>query len=811
MRHLATLLALPPVWAGYDELRIADSLAEALVRALDLDFVYLCLHAPTDTREVQLARNVLGPLPVDRTDEVGRALAQFLNQSCDGARRSIPHPNGAGAANIVCVTIGWESGEGMLVAGSRHETFPAEDDELLIRVGANQAALAIQRQRAERASHLAHDRLVHGVRGSNIGLWEMDLPAGGFRLSQLDFTNIVEMLGYDRSELASDFASRISLVHPDDRARVEGAIQDYLSGKTGRLEVEHRARHKHGSYRWMLSRGSAIRDAAGRPSRLVGSSVDITEHKQTEEKLRRSKALLAEAQQVGHTGSWNWELASDAVEWSDEHYRIFGLPPQAMAITYDRFLSLVHPQDRASVDRRVEQALRERRPYECTLRAILPEGAERIIFSQGRVEFDEAGKPIRMFGTVQDITERKRLEVELRRAKEAAETASRTKDLFLATVSHELRTPLAGILLWSQMLESRTLGPDDEAKALRAIRESARAQQQLIDDLLDISRILAGEMRLDAQEVELASVAQAAVDIVRPIAAAKGIKIEETLVPAASRVLADRSRVQQIVLNLLNNAVKFTPAQGRICVNLRNVGQTLEIQVADTGQGISAEFLPHVFERFRQADGGNARRHGGLGLGLAIARELVELHGGQIRADSPGKGQGATFTLELPVSNVRPEAPAADRVEPSTEAAWRFEPSSVLRGIRALVIEDDVTNREVIQYMLEKCEAEVTAIENAADGLRVFSASLRGTRFDLLLSDIGLPEMNGHDLIRQVRLLEQQNGQSRPTPAVALTAYARDQDRAAALAAGFNAHLTKPIMAAVLVKTVAQCIGRSVT
>jgi CheY-like chemotaxis protein len=230
--------------------------------------------------------------------------------------------------------------------------------------------------------------------------------------------------------------------------------------------------------------------------------------------------------------------------------------------------------------------------------------------------------------------------------------------------------------------------------------------------------------------------------------------------------------------------------------------------VADTGQGISAEFLPHVFERFRQADDNNARRHGGLGLGLAIARELVELHGGRIRAESPGRGQGATFTVEFPINDVSPDAPVANPSERSAEPGWRFEPSPVLRGVRALVVEDDATTREVIQYLLERCEAEVTVIENAADGLRAYEASLRGTRFDLLLSDIGLPEMNGHELVRQVRLLEQQNGTMRPIPAVALTAYARDEDRAAALAAGFDAYLTKPIMAAALVKTVVECVGR---
>jgi CheY-like chemotaxis protein len=232
--------------------------------------------------------------------------------------------------------------------------------------------------------------------------------------------------------------------------------------------------------------------------------------------------------------------------------------------------------------------------------------------------------------------------------------------------------------------------------------------------------------------------------------------------------------------------------------------------VADTGQGISAEFLPHVFERFRQAESGTTRVHGGLGLGLAISRELVELHGGTIRAESPGKGHGATFTVELPISHAPPPTTEAGPSSGPAKPEWRFVPSSVLKGIRALVVEDDPMSREVIRYLLEQCEAEVTALEDAAGALREFQANLHGRRFDVLLSDVGLPEKNGHELMREIRSLERQTGEAWSIPAVALTAYARDQDRTDALAAGFNAHVPKPVAASALVKTVARCLGRSV-
>lgn len=279
--------------------------------------------------------------------------------------------------------------------------------------------------------------------------------------------------------------------------------------------------------------------------------------------------------------------------------------------------------------------------------------------------------------------------------------------------------------------------------------------------------------------------------------------------PTAS-IRADRGRIQQVVLNLLNNAVKFTPSGGGVIVRVQRVEASLEIRVGDTGQGISPEFLPHVFERFRQAESGTTRMHGGLGLGLAISRELVELHGGTIRAESPGKGQGATVTVKLPISQVPPPTLDADPSSRPAEPERGFVPSSVLSGIRALVVEDDPMSREVIQYLLERRDAEVTAIENAAGALREFQASLHGRRFDVLVSDIGLPETNGHQLMREIRSLERQTGEAWSIPAVAVTAYARDQDRTDALAAGFNAHLSKPVAASTLLTTVAQCLGRSV-
>jgi CheY-like chemotaxis protein/two-component sensor histidine kinase len=315
-------------------------------------------------------------------------------------------------------------------------------------------------------------------------------------------------------------------------------------------------------------------------------------------------------------------------------------------------------------------------------------------------------------------------------------------------------------------------------------------------------------MRLDRRQTDLATVVQDAVNIVRLAADAKQIRIEESLDPRVPRLSADAARIQQVVLNLLNNAIKFSPEGSRVLVRLERTAGGAQIQVTDTGQGITPDFLPHIFTRFRQAESSYARRHGGLGLGLAIARELVELHDGSIRAESPGTGKGATLTVELPVREALFDHPVEVPPADPAETAWRFTPSPVLRGVRALVVEDDATSRDAIQYLLQQCEAEVTAVDSASDALREYESRLRrGRRFDVVLSDVGLPETSGHELARQIRAAEQRAGRH-PAVAIALTAYAREQDRADALAAGFNAHLSKPVRAATLISTVAQCLQR---
>jgi PAS domain S-box-containing protein len=423
---------------------------------------------------------------------------------------------------------------------------------------------------------------------------------------------------------------------------------------------------------------------------------------------------------------------------------------------------------------------------------------------------DERGQ-LRGFAKIlRDFTERKRAEEEraqlLAREQEAraqAEAANRLKDEFLATLSHELRSPLNAMLGWIRLLNSRKFDEKTTARAMETIERSAKSQAQLVEDLLDVSRIIRGQLRLNIRPIELISAIEAAIETVRPAAEAKEIGIQTRLDPVAGLVAGDSDRLQQIVWNLLSNAIKFTPKGGRVDVRLERVNSHVEITVTDTGQGISPEFVPYVFERFRQADSSITRSYSGLGLGLAIVRHLVELHGGTVRADSPGEGQGATFTVKLPLMSLRVKSDRGERVHSSVESG---EPSGnllLLNGVRVLIVDDETDSREVLTATLEQVGAEVTAVASASEALDAITQLTP----DVLVSDIGMPLEDGYSLIRKVRQLKAEQGGQ--IPAIALTAYARPEDRMRAIAAGFQMHIAKPLEPAELVTMVASLAGRS--
>lgn len=439
---------------------------------------------------------------------------------------------------------------------------------------------------------------------------------------------------------------------------------------------------------------------------------------------------------------------------------------------------------------------------------------------------DDEGKLVSVLSLVLDVTARELAAQERagallreREAREEAEKADRLKDEFLATLSHELRTPLTSVLGWATLMRSGDIDEANYAVALETIERNARLQARLIDDLLDVSRIITGNLHLELRPIDLSPVVEAARDAVRPTAEAKDIQMRTSLAPSKCSIKGDSNRLRQVVWNLLLNAIKFTPRGGSVYADLHCNDASVILTVTDTGEGIDADFLPHVFDRFRQAEGSISRRQGGLGLGLAVVRHLVELHGGSVSASSDGKGKGATFTVELPLVNQEEgsaardvEAPPARKrdVVPATVGAnegrvkkgtvkFQKEKTNIevsLSGISVLLVEDDVDARNLIHKLLELRGAKVTSAASAAEALKAFKVTIP----DVLVSDIAMPDEDGYSLLRKVRSLPHEHGGQ--TPAIALTGYASAKDKADTFAAGYQAHLAKPLEPADLITAI---------
>jgi PAS domain S-box-containing protein len=415
---------------------------------------------------------------------------------------------------------------------------------------------------------------------------------------------------------------------------------------------------------------------------------------------------------------------------------------------------------------------------------------------------NSAGQVIGASKIARDITAQRKLLESERLARSQAERLSALKDEFLSTLSHELRSPLSAIMGWTELLRRSSRTPQELTSGLEVIERNVRLQTRLVDELLDVSRISSGKVVLEVKPLVPATVIQAAVEAVRPAADAKGVRLYVLLDETAGPITGDPTRLQQIVWNLLSNAIKFTGKGGRVSVTLQRVNSHVELSVADTGIGIAPEFLPHVFERFRQADGSTTRRVGGLGLGLSIAKSLVELHGGAIRAKSSGLGQGATFTIELPLLPVLSPGKRSN-VDSMPSDENRYEPHPLdLAGVRVLVVEDEPDGREVIVRVLRASGAEVYDVGSAEEAIEQVGRIMP----TVIVSDIGMPDMDGYEMLRRIRALPAEAGGR--VPAVALTAFARPEDRTRALRSGFIAHVAKPVQPSELVATVAAIIAR---
>ena len=543
---------------------------------------------------------------------------------------------------------------------------------------------------------------------------------------------------------------------------------------------------------------------------LFCACTEETQRVLAEDALRESEARFRQLADAMPQIVWTAGPDGNLDYYNRRWFEYIDVPEYALdRATWDRF---IHPADLQRVYEAWSASVRSGDAYQIEFRVRRADGKFRWFLVRAVAVKDEQGQIIRWLGTCTDIHDEKQLQgrnEELleseRAARSEAERASQMKDEFLATLSHELRTPLNAILGWAQILRAGPADAEDLREGLDTIERNARAQTQIIEDLLDMSRIINGKVRLDVQRIDLAVIVHAAVNTVKPAADAKGIRIQTILDARTGPISGDPNRLQQIFWNLLSNAVKFTPKDGRVQVVLERVDSHVEVRIIDTGEGIKPEFIPHVFGRFRQADATTTRRHGGLGLGLAIVKQLSELHGGTVRVSSAGVGQGATFIVSLPLISIHVEPSEAENARRHPQLAQTSIPHgecAELTGLKVLVVDDEADARGLVRRLLEDCGATVIVAASASEGYWM----LQSERPDILVSDIGMPGEDGYSLIRRVRALETEKGGN--TPAVALTAYARAEDRMKAVVAGFQHHVVKPVEPAELITMVASLAKR---
>ncbi|CAN5718319.1 ATP-binding protein [soil metagenome] len=680
---------------------------------------------------------------------------------------------------------------------------------------------------------------------------------GAFHETNRKFTQI---LGYSSEELTG--RKFVELTHAEDLAATQQAVEALLSGAVPDYSLEKRYVRKDGAVVWSLTTVTLLRDSDGHPENFLTVIEDITARKEAEEALREESRTLELLNESGKMLAAKLDLQSlvqsvtDAAtqlsgaqfgsffyNTTDENgdsfllYALSGAPREAFSrFDQPRATTLFGPTFRGEPPIRIGDVLEDPRygkmaPHHGMPKGHLPvrsylavpvrsrsdevigglffghaqphvftERAERLIVgiaAQAGIAIDNA----RLYEAAQRAAEERKALLESERAaRTAAERMSSIKDEFLATLSHELRTPLNAILGWAQVLRSGTRDGAEVLKGLETIERNARVQTQLIEDLLDMSRITSGKVRLDIQTILPASVIEAAVETVQPSADAKSIRLETFLDPSAGPVSADPGRIQQVVWNLLSNAIKFTPKGGKVQVVFERVNSHVEITVTDTGIGIRPELIPHLFERFRQGDASTTRHYGGLGLGLSIVENLVELHGGTVVISSQGEGLGTTVSVHLPLSVVH-RAAEGERIHPKASRGQMTRVvTGELQGLAVLVVDDQPDARDLIRRVLEDSGATVVTAGSGDDALQLIAAQ----KPDVLVSDIGMPEMDGFELLRRIRGL----GVEGRIPAIALTAFARSEDRTRALRAGFLVHVSKPVDPAELVATVASVAGR---
>ncbi|MEL6354150.1 MAG: PAS domain-containing protein [Cyanobacteria bacterium J06627_28] len=662
-----------------------------------------------------------------------------------------------------------------------------------------------ERKQTEEALRNSENLLRIALSHANAGTWSWTISTGEIVWSEENY----RLYGLDPEQGPPRYEDWSAAIHPEDRDWVNAEVTRVLEQRAPEFRAEFRVVHPVHGVRWMLGIGSLSVDEQGNPLQLCGINLDVTERKQTDlQKMKDSDVIaqqLAEIEAIYHNAPVGLTILDRDLRFVRLNQQLADMNGLSVEAHIGRTVREVVPDLADTVEPIFQHILETGEPrldFEVHGETAAQPGVERFWLENWYPIRNARDEIVGINVVAQEITDRKRADREREQlllrekaAREAAETANRTKDEFLAIVSHELRTPLNPILGWSQLLASKKLSEEKVARALETISRNAKMQANLIDDLLDVSRILRGTLSLQSEPVKLAAIAQSAIETVHLSAQAKSIEIRTDFAPDINPVLGDPGRIQQIIWNLLSNAIKFTPDGGRVDVAVRRSDSSkyrrAQVVVRDTGKGVAPGFLPYLFDRFRQQDSATTRQFGGLGLGLSISRYLVELHGGSISASSPGEGQGATFVVELPMMPKPSETPT---IIPEQVKAFTFSDT------RVLVVDDHEDARDIATFLLEDAGLSVMTASSASEAI----GAIHHNRFDVIISDIGMPETDGYQLIRKIRALPPDEGGQ--IPAICLTAYAGEIDLKRAKASGFQRHITKPVDRDVLLDAIATTI-----
>ena len=815
MRDLVALSALPAVWVGYQPRQVAEGLADVLLATLRLDLVYLRLPGQTQGQEIEVARTTGRSARADQARDMGRALAPWLDGGSADPAPSIPNPAGRGTARLVVVPIGYDRQDGVLVAGSQQTGFPSEEDRLLLSVGANQAAAVLQRQRAEAALRDSEEQFRGTFENAAVGIALCDVEGRFLRLNQT-FCGIV---GYTDEELLGKHYKDIT--HPDDQPSDPERI-NLLRGDLSRYSREKRYVRKDGSLVWAALSASALqRDAAGKPVNFIAIIQDISERKRLEAELSQAHARLDLAVRGSNISITEMNIPDGVLENARWNYlstvdQNAGFDRSELPTDFATGIAMVHPDDRERVETAVRAYLSgQTRQYEIEYRARHKDGPYRWRLARGVAERDAEGRAIRFMSSTIDITDLKQAEEELQQAKEAAESANRAKDEFLANVSHEIRTPMNAILGMTDLALDTPL-TDDQRQCLRTVKSAADSLLGLINDLLDFSKIEAGKLELDHADFSMRAVLGDTLRALATRAHKKGLELAGNVQPdVPDALVGDAGRLRQVLLNLVGNAIKFTE-EGEVVVqvemmidecgmmneaNSASSGSSihhssfiiLHFSIRDTGIGIPPDKRASIFRAFEQEDTSTTRRYGGTGLGLTIAARLVALMGGSITVQSePGRGSTFAFTARF-----------GRQPHPAEQAPAR--PPVLLQGLRVLVVDDNPTNRHILQEWLTGWQMEPVAV---GDGLAamgaLWDAVSVGRPYPLILLDARMPDTDGLALAARIR----ERAALSAVRIILLTSDHRPGDLARSRELRIDAHLLKPVQQDELLETIYRVMSR---